>query len=82
VKIKATAINVRESFTITRKTDGQIGATKTSGVLHVPGEQPASKFVVPASTGAAASGVTADAKPDWRPPRRRPPRWLKKPIPW
>ena len=62
-QIESAGINVRESFTITRKTDGQKGGPMTWEVARVPGEQPNGTFVVPASTGAATNGATAAAKP-------------------
>jgi hypothetical protein len=47
-KIEAAGINVRESFTITKKWDGVKGSTMTWEIARVAGEQPNGTFAVPA----------------------------------
>jgi len=47
-QITELGINVRESFTITRKPAGRKGAPDTWEVARVPGEQPNGTLVVPA----------------------------------
>ena len=47
-QIEAAGINVRESFTITRKWDGQKGSPITWEIARVAGEQPNGTMVVPA----------------------------------
>ena len=56
-KIEALGINVRENFTITRKSDGQKDCLTTWEVARVPGEQPNGTLVLPAiaDTDAARS---------------------------
>jgi hypothetical protein len=46
-KIEAAGINVRESFTITKKWDGVQGSTMTWEIARIPGEQPNGTFAVP-----------------------------------
>ena len=60
-QIESAGINVRESFTITRKTDGPKGSTWE--VARIPGEQPNGTLVVPASTAATTNGMAATPKP-------------------
>src|ERR1035441_9703278 len=60
-QIESAGINVRESFTITRKTDGPKGSTWE--VARIPGEQPNGTLVVPASTAAPTNGAAATPKP-------------------
>jgi hypothetical protein len=60
-QIESAGINVRESFTITRKTDGQKGSPITWEVARIPGEQPNGTLVVPAAT--ATNGAAATPKP-------------------
>jgi hypothetical protein len=62
-QIESAGINVRESFTITRKTDGQKGSPITWEVARIPGEQPNGTFAVPASTAAPTNGAAATPKP-------------------
>jgi hypothetical protein len=68
-QIESAGINVRESFTITRKTDGQKGLPTAWEVARIPGEQPNGTLVVPASTraanadGAATNGAAPTPKP-------------------
>ena len=61
-QIETLGVNVRESFTITRKTDGQKGSPTTWEVARIPGEQPNGTLVVPAST-ATTNGSAATPKP-------------------
>ena len=49
-QIEQLAINVRESFTITRHPAGQNGQSVTWEVARIAGEQPNGTFVVPART--------------------------------
>src|ERR1039458_7630731 len=60
-QIESAGINVRESFTITRKTDGPKGSTWE--VARIPGEQPNGTLVVPAFTAATTNGMAATPKP-------------------
>src|ERR1035438_952448 len=60
-QIESAGINVRESFTITRKADGQKGSPITWEVARISGEQPNGTLVVPAST--ATNGAAATPKP-------------------
>ena len=72
-KIESAGINVRESFTITRNTDGTIGSLITWEVARVPGEQPNGTFVVraadtptsklPVSSSAASDSGAGQCKP-------------------
>jgi len=62
-QIESAGINVRESFTITRKTDGQKGSPSTWEVARLPGEQPNGTLVVPAPAAAATNGTAATPKP-------------------
>jgi hypothetical protein len=62
-QIESAGINVRESFTITRKTDGEKGSPSTWEVARLPGEQPNGTLVVPAPPAAATNGTTATPKP-------------------
>jgi hypothetical protein len=74
-QIESAGINVRESFTITRKTDGQKGFSWE--VARIPGEQPNGTLVVPAATNGAAptpKPPAPSATPDV--PRRQPGRSL------
>ena len=63
-QIEQLAINVRESFTITRHPADQNGASVTWEVARVAGEQPNGTFVVPAADTPTpkppASAVTSD----------------------
>jgi hypothetical protein len=61
-QIESAGINVREAFTITRKTDSQKGSTITWEVARLPGEQPNGTLFVPAPP-AATSGTAATPKP-------------------
>jgi hypothetical protein len=61
-QIESAGINVRESFTITRKTDGQKGSPIWE-VARIPGEQPNGTLVVPLSTAAPTNGAAATPKP-------------------
>jgi hypothetical protein len=45
-QIESAGINVRETFTITRKTDGQKGSPITWEVARIPGEQPNGTLVL------------------------------------
>src|SRR5215467_7562594 len=54
-KIEAAGINVRESFTITKKWDGVKGSTMSWEIARVAGEQPNGTFAVPALPEAAAT---------------------------
>jgi len=47
-QIESAGINVRESFTITRKTDGPKGSPTTWEVARIPGEQPNGTLVLDA----------------------------------
>jgi hypothetical protein len=47
-KIEVAGINVRESFTITKKWDGVKGSTMTWEIARIAGEQPNGTFAVPA----------------------------------
>ena len=73
-QIEAAGINVRESFTITRKTDGAKGSPITWEVARVPGEQPNGTFAVPALNGAAPTSkpATSATRAISDIPRRRP----------
>jgi hypothetical protein len=78
-QIESAGINVRESFTITRKTDSKNGSIWE--VARIPGEQPNGTLVVPLSTAAPTNGATPKppasataATPDI--PRRQPGRSL------
>jgi hypothetical protein len=62
-QIESAGINVRETFTITRKTDGPKGSPITWEVARIPGEQPNGTLVSPASTVAATNGAAATPKP-------------------
>src|ERR1035437_2759425 len=62
-QIESAGINVRESFTITRKTDGQKVSPSTWEVARLPGEQPNGTLVVPAPPAAATNGTAATPKP-------------------
>jgi hypothetical protein len=82
-QIEALGVNVQESFTITRKTDGQKGPTLNWEVARLPGEQPNGTLVVPLFAAAATNGATpapklAAAAPAASPdvPRRQPGRSL------
>lgn len=54
-QIEAAGINVRESFTITKKWDGVKGSPMTWEIARVAGEQPNGTFAVPALPEAAAT---------------------------
>ena len=60
-QIESAGINVRESFTITRKTDGPKGSTWE--VARIPGEQPNGILVLPAFAAAPTNGAAATPKP-------------------
>jgi hypothetical protein len=62
-QIESAGINVREAFTITRKTDSQKGSPSTWEVARLPGEQPNGTLVVPALAAAATNGAAATPKP-------------------
>ena len=63
-QIEELGINVRESFTITRKTDGQKGSLITWEVVRTPGEQPNGTLVVPAPDTPTPKPPTSAATPD------------------
>lgn len=63
-QIESAGINVRESFTITRKTDGQKGSPITWEVVRTPGEQPNGTLVVPAPDTPTPKPPTSAATPD------------------
>src|ERR1035441_7010416 len=63
-QIEELGINVRESFTITRKTDGQKGSLITWEVVRTPGEQPNGTLVVPAPDTPLPKPPTSAATPD------------------
>src|ERR1017187_6110247 len=60
-QIESAGINVRESFTITHKTDGPKGSPTTWEVARIPGEQPNGTLVVPAAN--ATNGAAATPNP-------------------
>src|ERR1039457_6449168 len=64
-QIESAGINVRESFTITRKTDGPKGSPITWEVARIPGEQPTGTLVLDAPDTPApkppASATTLDS---------------------
>src|ERR1017187_1811456 len=75
-QIETLGVNVRESFTITRKTDGPKGSPTTWEVARIPGEPPNGTLVLYApdtpapKPPASATSATSDV------PRRRPGRSL------
>ena len=62
-QIESAGINVRESFTITRKTDGEKGSPGTWEVARLPGEQPNGTLFVPIPPTAETNGTAATPKP-------------------
>jgi hypothetical protein len=70
-QIESAGINVRESFTITRKTDGPKGSPITWEVARIPGEQPNGTLVLDAPDTPAPKppASAASATPDV--PRRQ-----------
>jgi hypothetical protein len=61
-QIESAGINVREWFTITRKTDGQNGSPSTWEVARLPGEQPNGTLFVPIPPTAETNGTAATPK--------------------
>jgi len=63
-QISGLGINVRESFTITRKGSGQKGGPVTWEIARVPGEQENGTLVIPkVGPSESASGPGAERKP-------------------
>jgi hypothetical protein len=56
-------INVRESFSITKRWDGRKDSPVSWEVARIPGEQPNGTFVVPRSHAAESSGAAVTPKP-------------------
>ena len=63
-QIESAGINVRESFTITRKTDGPKGSPTTWEVARIPGEQPNGTLVLDAPDTPAPKPPASAATPD------------------
>ena len=63
-QIASAGINVRESFTITRKTDGPKGSLTTWEVARLPGEQPNGTLVLDAPDTPAPKPPASAATPE------------------
>ena len=71
-QIESAGINVRESFTITRKTDGPKGSPIIWEVARIPGEQPNGTLVLAAPGTPAPKPPASAATPDGAIPRKQP----------
>jgi hypothetical protein len=71
-RIETLGINVRESFTITRGSTGQNGASATWDIARVPGEQPNGTLVLEAPDTPDPKPPASATTPDGGIPRKQP----------